>query len=292
MAAAAPAVFAPGVIRAHFGEHDATVAIGALGSLESLAPALAPVVGLWLLSLGGWTMSFVVTGVVAALLALGVAASGELIPKAPPRGAGRYVALLKSPVFLRYALSYALAVGGLLIFVFGAPAVIVRTMGGAIENFIAMQVVGVAIFIAASSLTGVFVRRFGAEAMILWGSVLCAAAALAMLLYALLGGRDPLMLVVLFAPFNLGVGLRGPPGFLRAVIAGDGDDDRAASLTVLALMGVAAGGAAITAPFIAQGLPAIALAAAIVEIVGVALLLTLPKLPNSTSAAPIAAGGD
>jgi MFS family permease len=284
-AGAAPAVFAPGVIRAHFSEHNATVAVGAPGSLESLSPALAPIIGLWLMSLGGWESSFIVTGVIAALLAVCVALSAKLIPSAAPPKGGSYVALLKSPVFLRYALSYAFAVGGLLIFVFGAPAVIVRTLDGAIESFIAMQVVGVAIFITASSLTGVFVRRFGAEPMIFWGSLLSAAAALALLLYAALGGAEPLMLIALFAPINLGIGLRGPPGFLRAVIAGAGDDDRAASLTVLALMGISAAGAAITAPFIAQGLPALALAAFVAHLAGVALLVLLPKLAEPSAAA-------
>jgi hypothetical protein len=141
-----------------------------------------------------------------------------------------------------------------------------------------MQVVGVAGFIAASLTTGFLVERVGAERMIFWGSALALAGALAMLGYALLGGREPWMLAVLFAPVNIGLGLRGPPGFLRAVIAGAGDDDRASSLTILFILGVSAGGAAAFAPFIAHGLPALAFASALVEAAGLAALLLLPKL--------------
>ncbi len=282
-AGAAPAVFAPGVIRALFSEASATKAMGLLGSLESLAPALAPIVGVWLLSLGGWQASFVTTAAVAALLCVGFLAVGGVVPQAGARPSGGYLRLLRSPVFLRYALSYAFVLGGLLIFVFGAPVVITTTLDGDIGHFIAMQVVGVAGFIAASTLTGFLVERWGAERLIFWGSALCASAALAMFAYAVLGGREPLMLVALFLPFNVGLGLRGPPGFLRAILAGGGDDDRASSLTILFILGVSAGGAAAFAPFIEQGLPALAGAALLAEAAGMAALMLLPRLESHTA---------
>jgi predicted MFS family arabinose efflux permease len=283
-AGAAPAVFAAGVIRARFDEADATKAVGLLGSLESLAPALAPIVGVWLLSLGGWQASFFVTAAIAALLSLGFLAVGGVVPPAGPKPPGGYLRLLRSPVFLRYALSQAFILGGLLIFVFGAPVVITATLDGEIGHFIAMQGVGVAGFIAASMLTGFVVERLGAERMIFWGSALSAAAALAMLAYAFLGGREPLMLIALFAPLNIGLGLRGPPGFLRAVIAGAGDDDRASSLTILFILGVSAGGAALFAPFIEGGLPALAFASMLAEAVGMAALILLPQLKEQAPA--------
>lgn len=278
---AAPAVFAAGVIRALFSEANATKAIGLVGSLEALAPAFAPIVGVWLLALGGWPSSFFATAAVAALLSLGFIAVGGVVPASGAKPIGGYLRLLRSPVFLRYALSQAFILGGLLIFVFGAPVVITATLGGDIGHFIAMQVVGVAGFIAASTLTGFIVERLGAERLIFWGSALSAAAALGMLAYALAGGREPLMLIALFLPLNVGLGLRGPPGFLRAIVAGGGDDDRASSLTILFILGVSAGGAAAFAPFIELGLPALAFAAVLAEAVGMAALLVLPKLEES-----------
>lgn len=48
--ASGPAVFAPGVVKALLGDRSAIRAIGLLGSIESLAPALAPILGATLLA--------------------------------------------------------------------------------------------------------------------------------------------------------------------------------------------------------------------------------------------------
>jgi hypothetical protein len=127
-AAAGPAVFAPGIVRASFDEHGAVRAIGLLGSIEALAPALAPIVGIWLVALGGWRLNFTVLGVLAAVLALLIGLSGAL-PQVAQRPRGSYLRLLRDAVFLRYALSQALVLGGLLVFVFGMPTVFVHALG-------------------------------------------------------------------------------------------------------------------------------------------------------------------
>ncbi len=259
LTSSAVATFGPGAIRAMFSETGATKALGLLGSLESLAPALAPIVGLWLLSIGGWSLSFDVMAVIAALLCLAVLASGRAIPDAaatPPEGG--YRRLLRSPVYLRYATTQALVLGGLLVLVFGAPAVIVRTMDGSVGDFIRMQVVGVSCFIVVTNLSGFLVHRFGAERIIWTGSTLAAVSAAGLLAFALSGLRDFWLLAALFAPMNAGLGLRGPPGFLRAIIAGAGDDDRAASLMILMILGASALGTAAFAPIVDLGLPALA----------------------------------
>ena len=74
-----------------------------------------------------------------------------------------------NPVFLRYALSQAFTLGGLLIFVFGAPAMITKGLSGTLNDFIIMQVAGIAVFIIASNLAGRLADRFGAEPMIWFG---------------------------------------------------------------------------------------------------------------------------
>ena len=63
-AASAAAVFAPGMIRLLFDGGRAVRALGLLGSIESLVPALAPIAGAWLLAGFGWRASF---DVIAAL---------------------------------------------------------------------------------------------------------------------------------------------------------------------------------------------------------------------------------
>ena len=158
----------------------------------------------------------------------------ELIPAAafPPPGtsrAGSYGALLRRPAYLRHGLSHACSLGGLLVLVFGAPAVMVHAMGGSIRHFILMQCMGVASFIVAANASSALSRRFGPERVILAGSALSAAGAWALFLYGAAGGGSPLAMAALFVPVNLGFGIRGPAGFYQAIVAADGDDSRAAA---------------------------------------------------------------
>ena len=276
--AAGPAVFAPAVVRALYDEVGAVRAFGLLGSVESLTPALAPIVGAWLLRLGGWPLSFEVLAGLAFVLALTVAASG-LIPETARRKGGGYAGLVASPVFLRYALSQALTLGGLLVFVFGVPSVFVRALGLSLADFVVMQVCGIVAFIAAASSAGRLVNRFGAERMITSGTAVCAAGAGAILLYAASGGTNPLVVTALFVPFNLGLGLRGPPGFLGAVLASRGDDARGSALVIFFVLVATAAGTAAVAPLIESGLVPISVTAFVMELAALGCL-ALPHLPD------------
>ncbi len=195
-----------------------------------------------------------------------LAANAHRLPSIAARGAGGgYAPLLLDPVYLRYALSQAFALGGLLTFVFGAPAVLIGPLGGTLADFIRLQVSGIAFFILAANVAGRLAPRFGAERLIVGGTAVAATAALAILAYALLGGRNPSALIPPWIVWNLGFGLHGPPGFLQAVIAARGDDAPGAALVVLATLLTAALGAAVTAPFVATGLTGVAAVAAAIE---------------------------
>lgn len=277
---AAAAVFAPGLLRRLFDDGGAVRALGLLGSVEAMAPALAPVAGLWLLRLGGWQASFDLLALLGLLLAAIVWQLRRRLPLPPPvaRGTGGYHRLIVDRVFLRYALSHACTLGGLLIFVFGAPTVFVTTLGGSITDFIIMQIGGVAGFAIISNLAGHIAQRFGAERTIMAGTALSAAGTAAMLTYALAGGATPLAVAAIFLSVNVGLGLRGPPGFHRAIVAAHGDDARGAALAVVAILLTTSLGTAAVAPFITGGLVPLALGAFLVAGSGVLLLALLPPL--------------
>lgn len=275
--AAGPAVFAPGIIKSLYDETAAVRALGTLGSLEAIAPAVAPVVGAWLLAVGGWRLPFGALGVVALGLA-GVLMLRGRIPRVAHRPAGGYRHLLADAVFLRYALSQAFVLGGLLTFVFGMPAVFVLSLGGTTADFVVMQVVGIVSFVIVARRADRFVGRFGAERMIWIGSGLSAAGAAGMVLYALAGGTHPLVIAALFVPVNTGLGLRGPPGFFEAVRSARGDDARGSALVVLAILGVAAAGTAIAAPTVEHGLAPVSTIALLLH---GAAVLTLALLPTA-----------
>ena len=185
-----PAVFAPGIIRALFSETAAVRVLGALGSIEALAPALAPIVAAWLLAIAGWQSSFMVIAGLALFLAAAATLSA-VVPQVSRRKHGHYRRLFADPVFLRYALSQAFVLGGLLTFVFGMPAVFVRALSGDLTDFIVMQVFGVGMFMIAANLAGRIVNVYGTERLIMTGTVIATAGAAVILLYALLGGVDP-----------------------------------------------------------------------------------------------------
>jgi MFS transporter, DHA1 family, multidrug resistance protein len=275
----AAAVFAPGLLRKLYGDSGAVGALGLLGSIESLAPALAPLVGLWLLRLFDWRASFDMLAILALLLsAIVTARHRHLPPMKAPVTRGGYGRLIADPCFMRYAVSQACTLGALLIFVFGAPTVFTMTLSGSVSDFIFMQMTGIAFFIVVANCSGALGRHYGDENLITIGTAISAAGGLAMLVYALAGGRSIHIVTVLFPMLNVGLALRGPAGFHRAIVAAKGDDARGAAIVIVAILLITSLGTAVVAPFIALGLPALTAGTAMVAVSGMLTVLMLPKL--------------
>lgn len=282
-AAAAAPVFGPGIIRQLFDDKLAVRAIGFLGSVESLVPALAPIVGVALLAHFGWQSSFELLAVLTAIAAILIMVIGLPREERVSGMRGSYVQLLTNRVFMRYALSQAMTLGGLLVFIFGAPTVIVGTMGGTMNDFIIMQIINVAGFIITANLTARIAERFGTERIILLGTVMCAVSALALFTYGLAGGTNSLMLPLLFTPMAVGLGLRGPIGFYRGIVASGSNSARGSALIIFFIFMMTTLGTVIAAPFITKGLPALALVASVIHIVSIALLLFNPEMQENVA---------
>jgi MFS transporter, DHA1 family, multidrug resistance protein len=279
-ASAAAPVFGPAIIRQIFSEKAGVRAIGVLGSVESLVPALAPILGVFLLARFGWQSSFELVGGVAMVTAALIFVLG--LPQRP-KGAGAngsYRALLLDPVFMRYALSQAMTLAGLVVFVFGAPAVIVGTMGGTLHDFIAMQVCGVTGFIVAANLTSRFAERWGTERIIFLGTGMALASAVTILAYAFAGGSDSALLPALFLPMNIGLGLRGPLGFYHGIVASGANSARGSALIVFFILAATSLGTMVAAPLIDQGLWALGAVTCGIHALSIGLLLLLPKMPE------------
>ena len=278
--AAGPAVFSPGIVKSLFDHQRAVRAIGLLGSVESLAPALAPIVGIWLLDIGGWQLSFEIIGALALALA-GAIWAFAAIPQTARRHEGSYRRLLRDLVFLRYAVSQAFVLGSLLIFVFGLPAAFVHALGATLRDFVIVQICGISTFVVAANLSGRLAERFGVERIILFGTSLAAAGSASLLIYAIAGGSSPAVIALLFVPFNLGFGLRGPVGFYRAILAAQQDDARGSALVVLFILGTAAIGTTVAAPFIDRGLVGLS-AVSFGAVLSGLICLLLPRLQEDS----------
>lgn len=282
LVSSAPAVLAPGIAKNLFDEKGATKALGILGSVESLVPALAPLLGVWLLGFGTWKYSFFLTASLAILLALVflLVRIDNLSVQSNGKN-GSYLSLLKSPVFQRYSLSQAFNLGGLLVFVFGAPVVIVKTMNSDIFKFAQMQTIGISFYISAAVSSSILTKKFfKPEGLVTFGTVLSLISSVLLVLYSIFGNNDPNVILLIFPLMNLGLGLRGPTGFLKGIIAGNGDDNRASSLVLLSIITVSSGGTALIAPFLHFGLFALSLFAAVLHLAACLVLFFLPKLPG------------
>ncbi len=266
IAASGGPVLGPGLIRSLFSDMGAMRALAAMGSIESLVPGLAPILGAWLVTHYDWNAAFYVIGSLSIVLCFVVLAVPSLIPSIGKKEEGKeskkgsYLALMKNKIYMRYAMSHALILGGLIVFVFTAPAMIINTMGGTIEDFITMQFVGVCTFIVASNVSGSLIQRFGVEPVIAAGTYTSTLGTALITLYAFFGNNNPAHLPLIFWVLNIGLGIRGGPGFVRALAASDGDDDRGSALILLSFTLIAAGGTAALAPFIQHGLPVLAIA--------------------------------
>ncbi len=158
-----PAVFAPGFIHGLYPGDKAPSMFGRLGSIESLTPALAPIAGAYLMTVGGWQTSFLMLAGLAILCAVGSWAYRQSLPDRLEalEVHQSYMSIIRNGDFLRHGLSQALSLGSILIFVFGAPAVMTGALGMTIGDFILLQVFGIALFILASNASNALARRFG-----------------------------------------------------------------------------------------------------------------------------------
>ena len=251
---ACPAVLAPGILRALFPPDRALRAIAALGSAEALAPALAPVFGAMLLTVGDWRLPFWVLGA----LALGAAGllhqAGSRFPALPVGEATLpYGALLRARAFPTLALAYACALASLLVYVFAMPTLLTQSLGGSLKHFIAMQITGILTFMVAANSASTLAQRFGARRVSAFGGFLSTLALGALLAYAAAGGGALLPYLVLFVPVNLGLGFRGPLAFMAALDAAGGNDSRASALMLLTVMLLTGLGTLMAAPTLDDG---------------------------------------
>jgi len=271
--AAAPAVFAPVMIKSMYGQNSAIAMLGRLGSIESITPAIAPILGAWLLGMFGWQSSFNVTAAVALFLGTIWIFNQETRRSFgyTKRSAAGYGPLLADRTFMRYSLGQAFTLGALLIIVFAAPTVITNSMNGQLSDFVIMQVLGISFFVVSANVSHKLVARLGDDRVILLGSSTSAFGCVAIFTLALISKLSIPLLWFLFIFVNLGLGIRGPIGFFKALQAAGENESRGSALVVLFIMMTTALGTAVVAPLIERGLIPVAALASVVAILSALL---------------------
>lgn len=130
-----------------------------------VAPILAPLVGGWLMLLGGWQSIFgFLTLFSAAFLLLVWLRLPETLPAGGPRSQlssalGRYGRLLREPEFMFHALTGGLAMAGMFAYIAGSPFVFIQLYGVPAEHYGWLFGLNSAGFILAAQFNGRLLRR-------------------------------------------------------------------------------------------------------------------------------------
>ncbi|MFK3781327.1 MFS transporter [Agrobacterium sp. NPDC089420] len=253
---AATGAVGPGFIQGLYSPEKTTSIMGRLGSIESPAPALAAIAGAYLLEIGSWKLFLFHIGAASSAGRRDHSFTASVFSTFDAHRAKSERAPCdpENIEFVSYASSQAFSLGALLVFVFGAQAVLTAPLDREISDFVVLQIFGIAAFILAANSSAWLAMKFDTLRTIRTGTTIVPVAFLAILAYALAEGNSFSILVPMWVLVNFGFGIRGPIGFHRAIIAARGDPSRAAAIVVAAILGIATFGTIAVAPFILVGL--------------------------------------
>ncbi|MTW10273.1 MFS transporter [Pseudoduganella eburnea] len=280
LGAGAATVAVPALIRRRFDEADAVKALAMVAMAESTIPAAGPVAGAAIVLYADWRATFWLLAAMSLLLLPLVA---RIVGRAPvPAGAapssqGGYVTLLRNRTYLRYALSYAVMFGALLMYVASAPVLVTHALGLGIEAFAILQICGVLAFMAGATAAVRLVKRLGQRWLMRSGTLLqflAGAGLMGMALAGLAGTAGLLALAMLAALFCGGLGLRGAATMGGALQAAGADAGQGAGLLMFLSFACVAGATQLVAPFLHYGL--LPLGGLLFAMVGASALL-LPR---------------
>ena len=259
IAASAGTALAPVMLR-EAGDDSLVVRLTSIvSSMEAAIPALAPMIGAWLVVAFGWESTF---WVMAAFALFTMAAFRFLrIHSRPPHNPNftaahlRYWHLLLARRFMGYQVSHAFAFAGLIIFLMATPYLLVTYLGHSTKAFVVMQLVMISFFVIVSNLAGRLSDRFGINALIVAGAVL---QMLSALLFVGLIGLFPQFLsavtmTLTMIPMAVGLGLRVGPGFAKAMAFAGRHPGSAGGLMMFTCMGLSAAGTQFVAPTLMAG---------------------------------------
>lgn len=281
IAAGAATVIAPSVVRATLNDADTVRGIAAISMVEALVPAAGPVLGAALLQVMDWRALFwIVAGTAVLVLPFVVRVAPVRLPGLDLAQPGGWRVVLANRRFVRIALSHALCIGALLMFVSSAPQLVVNALHLPASAFAMLQVIGVAAFIAAASQSGRIASRLGNARAVQLGAWLQLGLCAALLAGAAIATPSPAAIALFWAGFCGALAVRGPPAFGDALTLPATQLGRASALLTLALLAIGALGTQAVAPFMG-GTSMLPLAAAMAAMLlaSLALVLPYPGLP-------------
>lgn len=179
-------VISRAVVRDRFEHHEVMHVLSMLMLVMGLAPILAPLIGGWVLGVGGWRTIFWVQAAFAACVGTAVLLtlpeSRTEATAARARGEHpfqSYWSLLRQPRLVGYVLTGAFSGGGLFVYVATSPDIVIGHYHVPPQNFGWVFGLNAFGFIAASQLTARLARRVRSDTILrysTWGAFAAAIA--------------------------------------------------------------------------------------------------------------------
>lgn len=173
------------IVRDCFEGASAQKLMAQVSMIFGVAPAAAPVIGAWLVALGGWHMLFwVLSAFTALLLVLCVAVLPETHPRerrvalSPANLFSTYREIVTDSQFLPLALTLTFSVSGLLLYVTNAPAFVLNVLHLSQNDFPWLFVPAVSGLVLGSTLAARLAGRVNARVLLGAGYTIMTVAAL------------------------------------------------------------------------------------------------------------------
>lgn len=280
IAAGAATVIAPSVARATLSDADVVKGIATISMVEAIVPAGGPVLGALLLQLTDWRSLFwIVGGIALAVLPFVVRIAPAQLPGLDLAAPAGWLDIVRNRRFARIALSHALCIGALLMFVASAPQLMANALHLPSSAFAALQVIGVGAFMIGASQSGRIAKRLGNGQAVHLGAWIQIGLCACLLIGAALIALPFAAIAVFWAGFCAALAVRGPPAFGDALALPAAQLGRAAALLTLGLLCIGSLGTQLVAPFMA-GDSVLPLAAAMLAMMLASIGLVLPYPPR------------
>lgn len=251
----AATVAVPALIRRRFGETEAVGALAMVATLESVVPAVGPILGVAILGVLNWRASFLLIALAAFVLLFFV---GRIVGHPDKRESSIPVAstwrVVANGPFLRHCAAYSCMFGALLMFVSSAPVLVTTWYAQPITSFAVLQLGGVFAFMVGARQGMQSVAELGIEVLVRRGTVAQAGAGLVMLACALAEFTSMTALCLAWALFCWGLGMRGPSSMSRALSLVHDGHGKAAGLLMFAAFAATSLATMAVAPWLEYGL--------------------------------------
>jgi DHA1 family bicyclomycin/chloramphenicol resistance-like MFS transporter len=181
--------------------------MGTMNGLIASSMALAPVIGSFVNLYYGWRGNFFI------LFAISIVSFGLCywtLPHDKPNPAAKlslvsYIPLMKSKLLMKYVFAVCLAISGYWVFIGISPILYMEDLSVKLEHFGFYQGVTAGAFALISTVSPMFLKRYGPRKCLKTGTIITTLSALSLLFTGIFIPDHPMIITVLMVGYTLGM---------------------------------------------------------------------------------------